>query len=1238
MGEALEQVLRDRPRPENRAGVAAQLLDLIAQDVLRFGEPGIRAGLGVHPGSPDLPARLLGYVIDGVDPHALADIKVLPGWSHGGADADKDGRVVRWRVYDRWEELPSPVLLRFARVLAAGSQIVTNRPALDLSRQHPWVEALVRDLVGLPISHELFSERVLKPHPKASFEGLATLLAADDLTVDALLRSALTSQLRYTQPESADFLAGLPGFGAALAARKPALVPLFRKAPLAQKLRALSLLAAAGADAQAAFADELVDLALDAGRQVRDAAWPLAKGLGASAGPHARRPAMEAAAEQRALALRLIWELDLPGDRDFVRERGKTDKAESVRKAVAGLVAVEEAVASTPATALQVSEVRIDVAAPTSPEARELLRAWLATADAVPPLGRRVVEGDEQPAPLPLAAIAERIVDGVEAANGAAPSPELKQAQERFWGLWYEEVNAQHKGIKRWLAAPGVQPIHLIRLLRLTGQIGTRDGVGWELYYPAQIALRRSVADCRRGSLIEFARACEAEGIPVSVLIKLWYRQGWLARNWPDTAVWPFFAAYPEALDAGLNTGPPYTKEWDFELLRVFDALSTFPVLPPERVPRIVEAALGGSKQVRAGAQRVLDKHPSKLAFACEGLASGRAESRIAAAQWLARLKDSSTIGPLEQAFRREKNDAAQDAILTALEALGASLDQYLSPKTLAKAAEAGLKKGIPKDLAWFPFDQLPRVRWERKCEPVAGDTLRWLLVQSCRLKAPEPGALLRRYCAMLRADDRETLGIFVLSAWIAHDLSPPLREDAEQQARDDAQQMHASITAYSQYHEGSPFKDMTLDQLIAYFLPGRLRQPVGSAIGSKGVLALVAACGGAQIAPTVQQYLKEWYGYRAAQGKALIQMLAWVEHPSATQLMLSVGNRFRTKSFQEEATRQAQLLAERKGWTLDELADRTIPTAGFDESRTQELDYGPRKLLARLREDMTIGLETADGKPIAALPEARKDDDEAKVKEAKKRFAAARKELKGILTLQKERLYEAMCTGRTWRYEDWSAYLLQHPIVRSHCQRLVWRAMENGKGLRTFRPLDDGTLTDTDDNRVTLAPDTAVCLGHDTNCDLPVRDAWLKHFADYGLAPLFQQFGKGCYALPDDRREVTSLGDFEGHVLDAFKLRAAAGKLGYMRGATEGGGWFYTYTKRFASLGMEAVVGFSGNPLPEANRRVALTRLSFHRSGGEVALSEVPAGLLSECWNDMRLIAAEGSGLDRDWQSKVER
>ena len=147
-----------------------------------------------------------------------------------------------------------------------------------------------------------------------------------------------------------------------------------------------------------------------------------------------------------------------------------------------------------------------------------------------------------------------------------------------------------------------------------------------------------------------------------------------------------------------------------------------------------------------------------------------------------------------------------------------------------------------------------------------------------------------------------------------------------------------------------------SVEEITALKYPQFARQPAGSAIASKGLLAIFRRlCGGAGRAPGRNAGLKEWYGTRAAQGKSLIIMLAWIEHPSAIQLMLSVGSRFRTKSFQEEATRQAETLAERKGWTLAELADRTVPSGGFDETGILELSYGERQFTARLLPDFKV-------------------------------------------------------------------------------------------------------------------------------------------------------------------------------------------------------------------------------------------------------------------------------------------
>ena len=63
-----------------------------------------------------------------------------------------------------------------------------------------------------------------------------------------------------------------------------------------------------------------------------------------------------------------------------------------------------------------------------------------------------------------------------------------------------------------------------------------------------------------------------------------------------------------------------------------------------------------------------------------------------------------------------------------------------------------------------------------------------------------------------------------------------------------------------------------------------------------------------------------------------------------------------------------------------------------------------------------------------------------------RKSFAATKTELKKFTGLQTTRLYEAMCTQRTWPLADWRTYLLGHPLMKFLCQRLVWLVGEDDR------------------------------------------------------------------------------------------------------------------------------------------------------------------------------------------------
>jgi hypothetical protein len=158
---------------------------------------------------------------------------------------------------------------------------------------------------------------------------------------------------------------------------------------------------------------------------------------------------------------------------------------------------------------------------------------------------------------------------------------------------------------------------------------------------------------------------------------------------------------------------------------------------------------------------------------------------------------------------------------------------------------------------------------------------------------------------------------------------------------------------------------------------------------------------------------------------------------------------------------------------------------------------------------------------------------------------------------------------------------------------------------------------------------------------------AWQQHLKDYDIDPLFAQFGRPVFALPEKQRKDTDIKDFEGHCLSNFKLRGKATKLGYIRGPAEDGGWFHLYRKPFITLEIEAIIGFTGSPLPEEDRTVALLSLAFQRlkqdgnqmgywDNAALALEKVPAVLLSECYNDIKQFAAEGSGFDAEWNKKA--
>lgn len=1173
-------------------------------------------------GRSGLAADMLAYVRDGGSDRILEEVaqrdaigSYLQVMGRHHCHASSDGPAL---YHDMQGVAPEP-LLRWARMLEASTTNLYPRFRLFMADGSHWAEALLMHSAELrqdPVSGNAAM------HQNISASLMEALLLHAGLPGSALLSACFGDN----GDESFDdygvhLITWLPEYPVWVTRHAETLRPLLLIGDVIGRLQVLSLMQRLDQPALASLAVELCELACSSSKQLRPVAEPLVLTCAQGAIEPLTNIALTAKPEQRGHALQLLWSLANRLEDDGLHARARAialaDKVTSVR----GLP-VQWDIARQ--QACEAEQARAECAVPviewsctlTPVLAEALEHLWRDLNDAA------AEDADEDTAPAYTPSLFSQLQQYLVSSNVICKQVDALP-HDPDWAFLA-------RALDDFSCTDDLTPVILFKVLAFFAALADPDG---KLTQPAVDGFNLLHENSARPTLLELAQMLKEAGLPTTGLLancSTWWRA--LAVDWDAAAVGPYFAHHVAWLERAIALNEDHT-----DLFALYRAAVALPILPAQLNAQLYEAALGSNTEARDDAQRALATLPDMQRYIVDALASAKSDVKRQAAQWLGRLGYAPAIAALEWALKKEKSDVVRSTFLDTLEALGQPLEHYLDRDQWVADATKALAKGLPKDLAWFPWATLPALYWADSAEQVPVEATHGMLVQALKLKSAEPDALLRRFGVMFEVRSREALGQFVLHAWLDEDVRPISVEQATALAAAQAQRLQQHMQGYPQLYADSPLPGKTPHELTAHFLPRFLRQPQGTAIASKGLLAVVAVCASPYVAAPVARYLNTFCSTRTSQGKALIAMLAWSEQPTATQLLLATARRFPTRSLQDEAIVHTRALAQRKQWTPAQLADRTLPTAGFDETGTLELSYGERTFRARLLADFTVELCNPDGKIITALPDPRPEDDAELAKASKQAFAAAAKAVATVVQQQTEMLYEAMCTGRGWSFADWSLHFQQHPIMGRLVQRLIWTQVEEGEVLATFRPVEEGRLIDAAGGSLTLPAEARVRLAHDSILSAQTVFDWQQQVLVRGIEPLFAQWGNGIYAVSEDNAELTSIEDFQGHLIETFALRSRAVKLGYTRGESEEDGWFFTYEKHFTGLGLLADIRFTGNHLPETNRPVALLDLSFYQAGEVLPLSEVPTVLLSECYNDLRLIAAKGSGFDGQWQAKTD-
>ncbi|OTQ29248.1 hypothetical protein B6D03_05490 [Gilliamella apicola] len=704
--------------------------------------------------------------------------------------------------------------------------------------------------------------------------------------------------------------------------------------------------------------------------------------------------------------------------------------------------------------------------------------------------------------------------------------------------------------------------------------------------------------------------------------------------------LWAFFAENEFLLDEALGFARQQKYWFDSYVDRInaIKILTLFPIIPVKYVTYLFELALDEPKQIRHAAQNVLSAIPNIHNQVEQALSSAKQEVRLAAAEWLAELGNKNSIEALIVALKKEKREIVQAAILIALEKMDEDISRYLTAKQLLTAAQKGLKGKKSADFDWFDFNLIPTLTWQNG-DKVDTQIIEWWICLAFKLKDPSH-PLFITYTRLLSKQSQQQLGEFILQSFIQQDTLMPTIEEAEAQASSLAdKRLQQYMRAYQRYPKHYPhYNNITYEQVFDEIKNQILANYLGSAIKAKGILSLTSGIKGLVAVSLITHFMRD-HSQRRAQIEAILEPMAYSNDPFIIQLLLSLARRYRVASIQDKAKKVVEHIAQRSGWSTDELADRTISTAGLDDNGLLLLDYGERTFIASLDEQWKWQLKNAEGEKLKALPEARNSENPELVKEAKKQFNNSKKELSQLLTMQSSRFYEAMCAQRQWRMEDWQKYLQNHPFVGRLIQGLVWLQLDkNGHIVNSFRPTENSCLVTNQNDEIFVDKNHFITLAHSALMSSTDIAQWQVYFKYHKLIQLFDQFN---HPLPDiSKIDDGIINDRLGWLTDSFTIRGILTKLGYRHGDIEDGGSFYGYYKYFANYKLYINIDFSGSMLPEENIPVVLYNLYFSKTPGfiesAIALDNLPKVLLAEGYANYMAVADASNGFDPNWQDKL--
>ncbi|MDC3952975.1 WGR and DUF4132 domain-containing protein [Polyangium jinanense] len=378
---------------------------------------------------------------------------------------------------------------------------------------------------------------------------------------------------------------------------------------------------------------------------------------------------------------------------------------------------------------------------------------------------------------------------------------------------------------------------------------------------------------------------------------------------------------------------------------------------------------------------------------------------------------------------------------------------------------------------------------------------------------------------------------------------------------------------------------------------------------------------GGDNIARKLTPLIRAWPGENLqARAVSGLDILARIGSDLALMHLNGVAQKVKFKGLQEKARAKMDEVAQNRGLSADELADRLVPDLDLDEDGSRTLDFGPRQFRVGFDEALKPFVMDGSGKTLSDLPKPGKSDDAMKAKEADTTWKALKKDVKAIAQNQITRLELAMCAERRWEVSSFRALFLEHPLLVHLVRRLIWGVYtEEGKYLNAFRVAEDSSLADAGDAAFDLPDNAFVGIVHPLALPDATRAAFGQILGDYNILQPFPQIGRDTYAPTDVEAKDNSIKRRAGQFVPVGKLLGLV-ERGWRKGEPQDAGWIWDMEKRLpggvvAALALRTGIG-ADMQMTEPKQEIGEVYVSKNRDGFK--LGELTPVVFSELVRDI--------------------